>query len=150
VSYGRTSNETLVNGVVYCESHEFIYLKLGNGRTLSSSYGGDKAKGDVPEAVIKAWFALRKTGTGDTFGAKIKHFATVTLPTLWPEWNQPPKGTGTYAVGDRVKGFFGPRKGWKAGAVVELPKGKRAINYTVKFDGDAFRTLLPCSMFEKE
>ena len=92
--------------------HDFISIDFGNGRRLTTSYGGQKATGAVPRVVFDAFCAMIKAkaveGVVDvTFGVRVQKFAD-NIATIWPDWNKAPK---TFKVGDTVSIDFGKRRG---------------------------------------
>jgi len=115
-------------------NHEWVAVDLGNNRGLSSSYGGTKARGYVPQFLFDAWSELGGTvenaamplhvrtllneakGSGPTNKDKVEAFVA-RIPAMWPEWDVPPR---TYTVGQPVT-----YKGVE-GKVLEF-KGKKII-----------------------
>ena len=138
-------SSTRPNGVKVTVAHDYIAAPLGNGRSLTANWNGGSVKGSVPKNVTDAWFALvdNKDGKTGTLVERINAFVD-DIATLWPDWNKAPD-TARFIVNYRgvmdegVK--RGPRKGEKIYTVVARPTG-RGVNFTVRFDGDNFNTLV--------
>ena len=138
---------TRPNGVKATFTFDWIRLDLGNNRGLTSSFGGTKATGAVPNHVFKAWCETvdgkGKYATGKDRGENILVFADA-MGTLWPEWDKAPD-TSHLVVGYKGTRDRGPRKGLVGYEVLEVPIRKGG-NYIVKFDGDSFRTRIAADM----
>ena len=133
---------TRPNGVKVVNTFDWIRLDLGNGRGLTSSFGGIKSTGAVPANVFKAWCDANDKGEGPLLD-RINRFAD-DLATIWPDWNKAPD-TSHLVVGYRGSMFLGPRKGSKGYEIVALP-ARKGGSYTIKFDGDTHRTLVAADM----
>lgn len=138
---------TRPNGVKVTFTHDWLRLDLGNNRGLTSSCGGTKATGKVPDAVFKAWCdavdGKNPKYAGTNCGEWVIAFAD-DMDNVWPEWNKAPD-TSHLVVGYRGSMFLGPRKGSKNYEVVALPTRKGG-NYTIRFDGDNHKTLVAADM----
>jgi hypothetical protein len=131
-------------------ARDYVSVDFGFNRGLSASFGGEKARGLVPRVVFDAWVELLNevhpmgkpfvTQGLTAFGraaldlsksqpdrqARVAHFATYTVPVLWPEWNAAPAGLGRYTQGSAVKMKFGARKPIEDGTV-ESVRGSMVI-----------------------
>ena len=108
--------------------HEYISVDFGNSRRLTTSFSGQKASGEIPPHVWKAWLKAMMDKAETPFGERVAKFVA-DIDTLWPEWNVPPK---TFEIGQEVSFDFGPRRGGvKKGKIEE----KKRTTYTVRFEG---------------
>jgi hypothetical protein len=135
-------SNTRDNGVRVVVTHSWIRLDLGNNRGLTTSFGGTKSTGSVPEAVFRAWVKATDEGEGKLID-RVNAFADE-LPTLWPEWNDK-ADLSEVSVGTRIRMFFGKRKGYREGTIEALPKRKNG-RFRCRFDGDQFITTITADM----
>ena len=135
------------NGVKMTVTHEWLRLDLGNNRGLTTSYGGQKSTGAVPEAVFRAWCeALDGKGVwakGETVGERVASFADE-MDSIWPDWKKAPD-TSHLVVGYRGSMFLGPRKGSKGYVITDLPTRKGG-SYKIQMDGASCKTLVAADM----
>jgi hypothetical protein len=112
---------TRPNGVKVVNTFDWIRLDLGNGRGLTSSFGGIKSTGAVPANVFKAWCDANDKGEGPLLD-RINRFAD-DLGTIWPDWN---KATDVSRFVLAYKGVWklGPRKPEEVYEVVAVPAGR--------------------------
>lgn len=131
--YGGT--KTLTTGAKMQVAFDFISLKLGNGRTLTSGRSGEKASGDIPGAVFDSFIKMvsARTENGPKLDDKMATWAQDVLPTLWPEWNVAPIEP---TLGLSITKDFGPGRaayrGVHTGEVTKLATRKGG-RHTVKF-----------------
>lgn len=138
-------SSTRPNGVKVTVAHDYIAAPLGNGRSLTANWSGGSVKGSVPKHVADAWFAMidDKTAAPGTIVPRINAFIDG-LDKLWPEWNKA-ADTAKFQPGYRgvmdQKVKRGPRAGERKYTVKARPTG-RGVNFTVRFDGENFDTLM--------
>lgn len=143
----RTTSSTRPNGVKVTVAYDYIAAPIGNGRSFTANNNGGTVKGSVPKAVADAWFKCvdGKDGRTGTLIERIHAFIDG-LDTLWPDWNAA-VDTTRYQVGYRgvmnEGATRGPRKGERTYTVKARPAGSRGVNFTVRFDGDSYDTLIP-------
>ena len=136
------------SGVKMTVTHEWLRLDLGNNRGLTTSYGGTKSTGAVPNAVFKAWCeAVDGKGVwaskGKNVGERVASFADE-MDSIWPDWKKAPD-TSHLVVGYRGSMFLGPRKGSKGYVITDLPTRKGG-SYKIQMDGASCKTLVAADM----
>ena len=128
--YGGTS--ALSNGIKLQVSFDFLSLKLGNARTLTAGRSGEKASGDIPDAVFNSFYKM-VSGSTDDLEVRMRTWAVDTLPTLWPEWNVTPVEP---TLGMMVRIDNGPgRAAWRGVHEGEITKlaTRKGGRHTVRF-----------------
>lgn len=129
----KAGTTPLPNGSTLQVSHDFLTLRLGNGRVITTGRSGEKFTGDIPREVSDSFCAMvdRK---GTPLEARMVEWATDTLPALWPAWNV--GSSLVLKVGDKVTYDFGKSRsvwsGQMEGTVKELPPRKGG-KYRVAF-----------------
>lgn len=109
------------NGVKVVNTFDWIRLDLGNGRGLTTSFGGTKATGAVPASVFKAWCDATGKGEGPLLD-RINRFAD-DIATIWPDWNKA-ADVSRFVVGYKGVWKLGPRKPEETYEVVAVPAGR--------------------------
>lgn len=131
---GRKTNvTTLQNGAKLQVAFDYLSLKLGNGRTITAGRSGERATGDVPDAVFESFTKMVASGEG-SLGEKMPKWAEEVLPVLWPSWAVAPP---TPSVGDTVTKDFGHRRSrWsgKMTGVIEKAPRRKTGRYNVRFE----------------
>lgn len=130
----KAGTRTLDNGITLQVSFDFLTLRLGNGRVITTGRSGEKFTGDIPKNVMDNFCGMITKKVVGTLDVRMTDWATKTLPTLWPEWNV--GSSLVLKVGDKVTFDFGKsRSVWSGkmeGTVDELPTRKGG-KVTIRF-----------------
>ena len=131
-------------------NHDWLGVRLGNNRSFSTSWGGCKATGKIPEHVFDVWEkvtrhdpeALKQIGIKGKANLEevVRAFAD-NIGKIWPEWNNAPV---LPSIGDNIIVNFGKRKGNITGEVKKL----RATMVTADFGSEGI-VKVPADMIKE-